>query len=210
MGNLASVSPLISASAPEALDTAEAALLSGQPIVVPTDTVYGLAVAALVPGATKQIFSLKARSETKPLAVLVADRMQAGSLAAAISATAETWMTTYWPGALTLVLRRSAETCGLELGGDPDTIGVRCPDHTLLRSLAARVGPLATTSANRHGEPTPPTAMQAAASLGPGVALVLDGGPTGDLASTVVDATVEPWRVLRHGAVTEEQLRSVI
>jgi tRNA A37 threonylcarbamoyladenosine synthetase subunit TsaC/SUA5/YrdC len=81
------------------------------------------------------------------------------------------------------------------------TIGLRCPAHRLILALAAEVGPLATTSANRHGEPSPPTATEVAAVLGEGVALVVDGGPCAARPSTVVDATGPHWRVLREGAV---------
>jgi L-threonylcarbamoyladenylate synthase len=86
------------------------------------------------------------------------------------------------------------------------TIGVRCPDHQFVRALAAEVGPIATTSANRTGQPTPLTAIEAAASLSGAVDLVVDGGPAGKAASTVVDASTEPWRVLRSGAITPDRL----
>ncbi len=96
----------------------------------------------------------------------------------------------------------------MDLGGDPRTIGVRCPDHAFVRALAARVGPIATTSANRTGEATARTAVDAAASLAVPPDLVVDGGPAGPLASTVVDATTQPWHVLRVGALSESDLDS--
>jgi L-threonylcarbamoyladenylate synthase len=177
-------------------------LRSGGTVLVPTDTVYGVAALASDPRAAERLAALKGRSVDQPLAVLVADRAQAATLAAPAPAPeVERWMAEHWPGPLTLVLRRLPEAAALDLGGDPTTIGVRCPDHAFVRALAAEVGPLATTSANRHGEPTPTGAAEAAASLVADVALVVDGGPAGTVASTVVDATVRPPRILRVGAV---------
>jgi tRNA threonylcarbamoyl adenosine modification protein (Sua5/YciO/YrdC/YwlC family) len=199
--------PVIAADAPDAVEAAAAALLAGEAIVLPTDTVYGLAVAASVPGTVARLFELKARAAGQPIALLVADVVQARSLAVELGPEVEGWMAEHWPGALTLVLRRSPTIADLDLGGAPGTVGVRCPDHDLVRALAARVGPLATTSANRSGEPTPRTAPAAAASLVGRVALVVDGGPAGDVASTVVDASFAPWRVLREGAIREDDLR---
>jgi L-threonylcarbamoyladenylate synthase len=111
-----------------------------------------------------------------------------------------------WPGPLTLVLARAGSARALELGGDPATVGVRCPAHDLVRRLAAEVGPMATTSANRHGEPTPPTAAGAAAALADAVDVVVDGGPCAGVPSTVVDATGPKWHVLRIGAITRRAL----
>ncbi|MBV9951168.1 MAG: threonylcarbamoyl-AMP synthase [Acidimicrobiia bacterium] len=182
---------------------AAAALRAGEVVLLPTDTVYGIAVRAELPGATARLFSLKDRAEVQPVAVLVADRDQALALAARPDDDAVLRvMEQLWPGPLTLVLRRAADAEQLELGGDPTTIGIRCPDHDFVRALAAEVGPLATTSANRHGEPTPASAAEAAASLVGPVALVVDGGPAGTIASTVVDLTGTEPRVLRQGAVT--------
>ncbi len=183
-------------------------LRAGGTVVLPTDTVYGLAALPGLAGATDGIFALKGRSHTQPLAVLVADLDQALALVEAPGPDAERWMRTLWPGPLTLVLRRSAAARSLDLGGDPATIGVRCPDHPLVRAVAAEVGPLATTSANRHGEPTPTTADAAAASLVGEPGLVVDGGPSGSVASTVVEATGETWKVLRVGAVPIERLEA--
>jgi L-threonylcarbamoyladenylate synthase len=206
------VSDVVSALAhpDEALTRAAAVLEAGGTVVVPTDTVYGLAALPGVAGATDALFRLKDRADAQPLAVLVADVDQARSLVDPGALTPEVvdWMDRLWPGALTLVLPRSAAARPLALGGSPDTIGLRCPASDLVRSLAARVGPVATTSANRHGEPTPTTAPEAAAALVGPVGLVVDGGPAGTVASTVVDVTVRPWRVLRVGAVSEADLRS--
>ncbi len=183
------------------LSAASAALISGGAVVVPTDTVYGVAALPSVPGATARLAALKARAASQPLAVLVADRDQAQALVEAPADDVARLMERCWPGPLTLVLRRAPAARDLALGGDPATIGLRCPDHDLVRALAAAVGPLATTSANRHGQPTPTTAAEAAASLTGPVAAVLDDGPCTGLASTVLDCTGPTWRVLRQGAL---------
>lgn len=191
-----------------ALARAAAALVSGGTVVLPTDTVYGVAVLPALPGATEQLFELKDRAQGQPIAVLVADADQALELIEAPSPTVQHWMRTFWPGPLTLVLQRSAEARHLDLGGEADTIGVRCPSHPFVRALAAEVGPLATTSANRSGSPTPSNAVEAAASLAGEVDLVVDGGLAGSLASTVVDASLATWRVLREGAITADDLHA--
>lgn len=198
--------PIVAASDPSALDQAVAVLGSGGTVVLPTDTVYGLAALPSVEGATQALFDLKERSEDHPLAVLVADVDQALELVSFDEPAVGRWMAELWPGPLTIVLRRSAVAAGLALGGGPATIGVRCPDHPFVRALAAEVGPIATTSANRSGEPTPTDAADAAASLAAAADLVVDGGPAGTVASTVVDASGDGWTILREGAITADQL----
>lgn len=182
---------------------------SGGTVLLPTDTVYGVAALPARVGATDALFRLKDRPDRQPLAVLVADIGQARSLAVPPDPQVIRWMDQLWPGALTLVLPRSRDARSLILGGDGTTVGVRCPAHDFIRALAAVVGPIATTSANRHGEPTPTTALESAASLVGAVDLIVDGGPAGLVASTVVDVTGPVWTMLRAGAVTEEQLRSI-
>ena len=185
----------------DALDAAAAALAQGAPVVVPTDTVYGVAVAASVPGATARLFLVKDRPPEAALPVLVADVEQARSLAGTLTPAAEHLLAAFWPGALTLVVPRRPGL-GLELGGaDDETIGLRLPDHPVPAELAARVGPLAATSANRHGHPTPPGAAAVADELGAAVDLVLDGGRCEGAASTVVSCTAEGVTVLREGRI---------
>jgi len=111
----------------------------------------------------------------------------------------------WWPGPLTIVFPRRSDV-HVELGGDGTTIGVRCPDHDLVRALARELGPLAVTSANRHGEPTPTTAAAAATALGDAVALVIDGGPCPIAPSTVIDGTTADLRVLRPGPISAQDL----
>lgn len=190
----------VSADASGVVERLAAVLAGGGVAVLPTDTVYGLAAAAPEADAVHRLFALKGRAADVPIAVLCADAGQALALAGPIPPVAATLAAEHWPGPLTLVLRRRADLAW-ELGEPPDTIGLRCPDHDLVRAVAARVGPLATTSANRHGSPTPATAGDAAASLTGPVDLVVDGGRVDGEPSTVVDLTGATPRVLRRGAL---------
>lgn len=184
---------------PEAtLAEAAAVLAQGLPVVIPTDTVYGLSVDPSVPGACERLFEVKRRPENVELPVLVADVEQALALCRGVSPVARALMERHWPGPLTLVLPRGPELAA-NLGGDGSTIGLRCPDHPVPRALCRRVGPLATTSANLHGAPTPPTAPEVAAVFGGAVRLVLDGGVCTGSPSTVVDCTGPELRLLREG-----------
>ena len=185
-----------------ALESAAAALRAGGVVLVPTDTVYGLA--ALTPGAVEDLFILKGRPADRRVAVLVADRPAAESLAASVPAALAELMDTHWPGPLTVVLPRPPGD-GPRLGGDADTVGVRCPDHSWLRRLLAEVGPLATTSANRHAQPTPTEAAEVLAALShrsdanASVAAAIDGGPCRGAASTVVAWGGGRLEVIRPG-----------
>jgi L-threonylcarbamoyladenylate synthase len=185
-----------------AVDQVVEALLGGGVVVVPTDTVYGLAALPGDAAAIGRVFDLKGRAHDTPMAVLCADVRQAVGLvdperAAEVQQVGERW----WPGPLTLVCGRRP---GVEvhLGEPTTTIGLRVPDHPLLRAVAARVGPVAATSANRHGEPTAVTAEEALLDFADGVDLVVDEGPIEGRASTVVDTTRTPWHVLREGPIS--------
>ena len=181
------------------LEDVVAVLEAGSVVVMPTDTVYGLVARAVDPAATARLFELKGRRDDAPLAVLCATVDQALALSAvagdpAILAVAGRC----WPGPLTLVLPRRAGV-ELHLGEPAATIGVRVPDDERVRAIAARVGPLAATSANRHGEAVAVTAAEDREVFGGGVAAIVDGGRLDARASTVIDATSRPWRVLRDG-----------
>jgi tRNA threonylcarbamoyl adenosine modification protein (Sua5/YciO/YrdC/YwlC family) len=182
-----------------ALDRAVAALRAGGTVVLPTDTVYGL---ASLPEHQDQLAASKGRPEAMPIAVLVADPEQAWSLVAggSPSSQAAALATAYWPGPLTLVLPTDAGP----------TIGIRCPAAAFVQELARRVGPIATTSANRHGEPTPATASAAAVALDVPPELLVDGGPCEGVASTVVDVTGSSPLVLREGSISAAAIRDVL
>lgn len=190
----------VSSTDPGVVERAAKALLGGGLVVLPTETVYGLAALASDPTATRALFEHKGRGVDVPVAVLCADAEQALSLTQGAPAMAHELAAAHWPGPLTMVLPRRSGL-GWSLGEPVGTIGLRCPAHDLVRALAARVGPLATTSANRHGMPTPSSASEAAAQLLGPVDLVIDGGPLSGAPSTVVDLTGDVPRVLRPGPV---------
>lgn len=192
--------PVVRADDAGVVERAAKALLGGGLVVVPTETVYGLAALASDPDATRALFDRKGRGADVPVAVLCADAEQAMALTQAAPPLAHDLAARHWPGPLTLVLPRR-RGLGWVLGEPTDTIGLRCPDHDLIRALAARVGPIATTSANRHGLPTPASAAEAADQLLGAVDLVVDGGALTGTPSTVVDLTGDAPRVLRQGAV---------
>lgn len=190
------------------LAAALAALRAGEVAVIPTDTVYGVAVAASVPGATAKLFAVKRRPTDVALPVLVADLGQARSLAAEpFPLLAERLAERFWPGGLTLVVPRRPGL-GLDLGGDDATVGLRQPAHPVPVALGQEVGPLVTTSANLHGRPTPLTAAEVSAELGPSVVVVVDGGRCEGAPSTVVDCTGPTPRLLREGRVPWAELCS--
>ena len=191
----------------ESIREAAEALGKGLVVGIPTDTVYGLAVDATVPGATDRVFAAKRRPREVDLPVLVASIEQAMDLVTAPPPVAFRLMEQYWPGPLTLVLPRRPGL-NADLGDDEATIGLRCPAHPVPLALCASAGPLATTSANVHGQPTIETAAAVAAAFGDAVAVVLDGGPATGSPSTVVDCTgVEP-RLLREGRLSWSVLQS--
>ena len=184
-----------------ALAEAAGALRHGLVVAIPTDTVYGIAADAFAPGATARLFEAKRRPTDVRLPVLVNDIDQAEGLAE-VDDRARALMQRFWPGGLTLILpRRSGVDIALGNGAGAPTVGVRCPDHIVPRTLCAEVGPLATTSANLHGGPTPPTAEEVRALFGDSVAVVVDGGRCEGAPSTVVDCTRDKPALIREGKV---------
>jgi len=184
------------------------AIERGQPIVLPTDTVYGLAVRAGDRQALDRIFALKRRPAERSIAVLVGDVDQATEFAA-LNKYERRVVDGCWPGALTLVLNRLDEA-DKSIGRDDGTVGVRCPNSAFVRMLALAVGPLATTSANISGEVTPTEAEEAARRLDGDVAVTIDGGRCEGQASTVArvdhDGNI---LVLRDGAISQRQLEKI-
>ena len=192
------------------LDAATEALAAGVPVVLPTDTVYGVAVEPTRAGATDRLFAVKERPRTAALPLLVASLDQAVMLSGDLPSTAVALAEAFWPGGLTLVVPRRPGL-DLDLGGEDDTtVGLRLPDHPVPVALAERVGPLAATSANLHGRPTPAGARAVAEELGDAVELILDGGPCRGLASTVVACTPEGVTVLREGRVPTADVLAAI
>lgn len=176
-----------------------AALARGDVVVIPTDTVYGLAGRFDNPRAIRRIFEIKKRPPDKPLPVL-ASSMSSLSGVATFDPLARKLAASFWPGPLTLVLPR-AEGFDADLGaGERETVGVRVPEHELTRRLLQECGPLAVTSANRSGHP-PATDAETAAAEFPDL-LTLDGGPGAGQPSTVLSLVGRP-AVLRAGALDD-------
>lgn len=189
----------------DAVAEAVAVLRRGGTVVLPTDTVYGIAALPSHAAAVQRVFELKQRPEGMHVAVLVSGPEQLPLVSQDVDDRAERLARRFWPGALTLVLP-GATALVAELGDGDGTVGVRCPDHDLVRAIAGEVGPLATTSANRHGHPTPDTAEGVAREL-PGADLVIDGGVcAGGVASTVVSLVGAAPEILREGPVTAEEI----
>lgn len=183
---------------------AVAALHDGALVVIPTDTVYGLAGRADMADAVGSIFEIKSRPSDRALPILGADADDLRSVAR-FSERALRLAAAFWPGPLTLVLER-APRFTFDLGGrDPATVGVRAPAHPLALQLLGETGPLAVTSANVSGDDPAVTVSEARAALGDAVAVYLDGGAMAGTPSTVVRVT-DGVEILREGAVSRTEI----
>ncbi len=184
------------------LAVAVAALRRGDLVVLPTDTVYGLAAHPAIPAAIAAVYTVKQRPAQKALPLLVGGPDEAAAVAL-VSPTAQALMARFWPGGLTLVLPDRAAS---------DTVAVRMPDHPVPLALIRALGsPLATTSANRSGQPSCTTAAAVQARLPAGYAVLVDAGPSpGGQDSTVLDLSGAAPRVLREGAVPTADLAALL
>lgn len=186
------------------------AIQRGQLVVLPTDTVYGVAADAFDAAAVRLLLSAKGRGRDMPPPVLVSAATTLDALAVGVPAYARALIDELWPGPLTLVCRQQS-SLQWDLGDTRGTVAVRMPDHPVALDLLARTGPLAVSSANRSGMAAPVDADEAESMLGESVQVILDGGPTpGPVPSTIVDATSPTGRVLRLGAISLERLNEVV
>lgn len=191
------------------LEAVASAAAEGRLVVFPTDTVYGVGTNGLLPGARARLHAAKDRDPAKPLPILVHSTEEARRWVEFTPA-AERLAGTFWPGALTLVLRPTRAGRGLAPAG-AQTLAVRVPAHALARALIAASGvPWASTSANVSGEPAAKDGAQAAAALGSKADWVVDAGPSGGVESSVVDALGPGLKVLREGALSRAQLEAAI
>ncbi len=192
-------------ASPATLRAAAARIASGGLVAFPTETVYGLGANALDESAVAKIFEAKGRPADNPIIVHVSDRKMLRKVAKRVPARAKKLIERFWPGPLTLVLPKTSLVPSLVTAG-LDTVAVRMPVG-IARDLVRLAGvPVAAPSANLSGRPSPTTAAHVAEDF-PGL-FVLDGGPTRHgLESTVV--AFDPPRILRHGAITEEELREI-
>jgi L-threonylcarbamoyladenylate synthase len=199
---------LVPATSPQALERAAAALLSGEVIGFPTDTVYGVGAHAFLPAAVARLYAVKERPLSLAIPLLLPSAEALESVCDPVPSIAWSLAECFWPGALSIVLPRARAVPDIVTAGGP-TVAVRVPDHDLVRALCRQLGaPLAATSANRHGQLSPVTAEQVVAGLGDRLPLVLDGGPApGGTASTILDLTVYPPAILRPGPITAADLR---
>ncbi|MFN2555337.1 MAG: L-threonylcarbamoyladenylate synthase [Nitriliruptorales bacterium] len=192
-----------------AVARAAAALGAGHLVVLPTDTVYGVAADAFNPAATARIFLAKARSRSSPLAVLVHSIAQVDAVAAEVPVVAERLMGTYWPGPLTIVLP-ARETLAWDLGDSAGTVAVRMPLDEVALEVIRAVGPLAVTSANRSGQPAAHDIATARDALGDEVEVYVDDGPRrGASPSTIVDLTRGDPLVIREGDLPMNEVMTV-
>jgi len=192
-----------------ALDEAVNVLSRGGLVVLPTDTVYGIAADAFTPPAVQALLDAKGRGRQMPPPVLIADVRVLDGLATDVPAGARALAEAFWPGGLTLIVR-AQPSLAWDLGETRGTVALRVPDHETARALLRRTGPLAVSSANRTGSPAAVTAQDAYDQLGDSVAVYLDGGDApGQVASSIVDATGPALRLVRAGALSLEQLNEV-
>jgi L-threonylcarbamoyladenylate synthase len=196
---------------PTLIQRAASIIRSGGLVAFPTETVYGLGADALNPSAIRRIFEAKGRPADNPLIVHICDRAMLDLLTSEVSASAESLIAAFWPGPLTLVLKRRPEVPDSVSAGLA-TVAVRMPRSPIALELIHRVErPIAAPSANLSGRPSPTTATHVSRDLEGRVDMILDGGPTNiGIESTVLDMTSEPPVILRPGWVTREQLTDTI
>jgi L-threonylcarbamoyladenylate synthase len=194
----------------DAIKTAADSVTSGELVVLPTDTVYGLGVNAFEPAAVTELLRVKGRGRDTPVPVLVGSWTTIDGLVSSVDERTRDLVQAFWPGGLTLVVRH-APSLHWDLGDSAGTVAVRMPLHPVAIELLEMTGPMAVSSANRHGQPPAQTALEAREQLGEDVAVYLeDGQVPGGVASTIVDVTGPRPRILRLGAIDAEALRAVV
>lgn len=192
------------------LTAAKEAIQRGEPIVLPTDTVYGIGVDAFSPRAVAVLLAAKGRSRQMPPPVLISRSAVMDALAMDIPEAARALAEHFWPGALTLILR-AQPSLAWDLGETHGTVALRIPADDLALDLLTEVGPMAVSSANRTGQPAATTADQAQQMLAESVAVYLDDGVRDQsLSSSIVDCTGEVPVVVRDGAIPLAELQAVV
>jgi tRNA threonylcarbamoyl adenosine modification protein (Sua5/YciO/YrdC/YwlC family) len=192
-------------------------------VVMPTDTVYGIGCDAFSAKGVEALLAAKGRGPQSPPPVLIPNTQMLHALAESVPDVAVRLAETFWPGALTMILR-AQPSLNWNLGETRGTVALRMPDHKIALALLEEVGPMAVSSANLTGEPAATTCQQAEAYLGSSVSVYLDGGtsPKGE-ASTILDLTsiVDTYdadggltttgsiKIVRRGALRPEQIRSI-
>lgn len=191
------------------LAAATAAVLRGELIVLPTDTVYGIGADAFRPAAVSGLLAAKGRGRQMPPPVLVGSVRAANALIEDLGPYGQQLIDEFWPGGLTIVCR-AQRSLKWDLGDTKGTVALRMPQHPVALELLAETGPMAVSSANQTGQPAAVTVAAAREQLGELIEVYLDGGPCeADLPSTIVDLTDDMPRLLRAGAVSIGRLREV-
>lgn len=193
----------------DGLEAAAAAARAGNLVVLPTDTVYGIAADAFDKEAVAALLAAKGRGRQMPPPVLIGDVTTLDGLATDVSDDARRLAEEFWPGGFTIILR-AQPSLHWDLGETRGTVALRMPDHPAALALLRRTGPLAVSSANLSGSPAATSVEEAHAQLGDSVSVYLDGGRApGGIASTIVDATGDAPRIVRAGAIGWDALREV-
>ncbi|MEK7748030.1 MAG: L-threonylcarbamoyladenylate synthase [Nitrospirota bacterium] len=196
---------------PDQIKYAAAVLREGGIVAFPTETVYGLGARVFDPKAVSRIYQIKGRPNDNPLIAHIANKNQLDSLTPEVSPLAHTLIESFWPGPLTLVLKR-LDTVPAIVSANLKTIAIRMPNHPVALALLSEFNePIAAPSANRSGRVSPTSATHVREALGNDVDCILDGGQcTVGLESTVLDMTCNPPTLLRPGAITIEMIESAI
>ncbi|MFY9269115.1 MAG: L-threonylcarbamoyladenylate synthase [Candidatus Manganitrophaceae bacterium] len=195
---------------PSLLQETATLILKGGVVAIPTDTFYGLAGNPFDSVVVRRLYEIKGRPFSKPILLLISDLGMLSSLVEAIPPAAHEMIASFWPGPLTLVFKASNRLPDLLTGGT-GTVGVRFPQAMLPVRLIEKVGfPITATSANRSGEPSPTSVEEVDRTIGPSIDLILDGGSSSPLPSTVVDVAKGQPRLLREGRISAEQLAAFI
>jgi tRNA threonylcarbamoyl adenosine modification protein (Sua5/YciO/YrdC/YwlC family) len=194
----------------DAIKTAADSVTGGELVVLPTDTVYGLGANAFDPAAVAGVLRAKGRGRNVPVPVLVGSWTTIDGLVTTVDERTRSLVEAFWPGGLTLVVKH-APSLSWDLGDADGTVAVRMPLHPVAIELLEITGPMAVSSANRHGQPPAQTAAEAREQLGDDVSVYLEDGPAaGGVASTIVDVTGPRPRILRLGAIDADALREVV
>jgi len=194
----------------KAIDAAARAISKGLLLVMPTDTVYGIAADAFDADAVRRLLAAKGRERDMPPPVLIGDIDTVDALMVGLPDYARTLIQKCWPGPLTIVGKQQ-ESLQWDLGDTFGTVAVRVPRHDLARDILRRTGPLAVSSANLTGQPAATTAEDAEEMLGDRVRALIDAGPTpGVTPSTIIDVTTDRPRLLRKGALAVSELDTLL
>jgi L-threonylcarbamoyladenylate synthase len=199
---------ILSGDDPMAIDEAVRTLKEDSLVAIPTETVYGLAARASSPNAIKKIFTIKGRPTEHPLILHIAKIQDLPLWSSELSNDAHVLAEKYWPGPLTLVVRRNNKVCD-EITGGRDTVAIRCPSHPITTELLIRLGDaIVAPSANRFGKVSPTSALHVAEDFADEINVILDGGECSiGVESTIVDCTTNPPQILRAGAITAEKIQ---